>query len=420
MAFTFVHAADLHLDCPFSGIGEIIPELADTLNKATFTAWDRIVEACIKTNASFLLIAGDIFNAKNSSLRAQLKFREGLAKLAEEGIPSYIVHGNHDPADCRSHSITWPDEAVFFSCKTAETYDIVKNSRLIARVNGISYPKPDVRENLSARFKRQDGSVFSIGLLHCSCGQSAGHEPYSSCTKDDLSKLDYDYWALGHIHTKSLLKDTDPVIVYPGNPQGLNPKETGPKGCYAVNVNDSGQVAGLRFIETDVVRWFREQVSIDGMTRIEEVIDAIRESIENIRKTAGRPSLVRFELVGRGDVHSSLAKAETIADILNSLREWESMDEDFVWAESIITATRPAVDLEERRKAEDFVGDFLRAIEETRRDPDIVNSLAPVLKGLFESSKARKYLPQPTEEQIRAWLDAAEIYAFDALTPEGE
>lgn len=419
MSFTFVHAADLHLDCPFSGIGEIKPELADTLNKATFTAWNRVVETCINTNASFLLIAGDVYNAKDKSLRAQLKFRDGLAALAEKGIPSYIVHGNHDPANGLSHSITWPDEAVFFSCKAVETRDVVNNGSLIARVSGISYPKPDVRENLSARFNNHGGSVFSIGLLHCSCGQSAGHEPYSTCTPNDLCRLDYDYWALGHIHTKSFLKNADPVIVYPGNPQGLNPKETGPRGCYVVDVDDSGR-ADLRFHETDAVRWFQQQVSIDGMTRDEEVITALKESIESIRKSACRPSLVRFELTGRGSVHSSITRTNTLTDILNDLREWESMDEDFVWVESIKTATKPAVDLEERRKAEDFVGDFLRVIEETRGETGIIDSLAPALEGLFKQSKAQKYLPEPTEEQIRAWLDAAEIYAFDALAREGE
>jgi DNA repair exonuclease SbcCD nuclease subunit len=43
-----------------------------------------------------------------------------------------------------------------------------------------------------------------------------------------------DYWALGHIHKHAVLSTTQPTAVYCGNPQGRDPGETEPRGCYLV------------------------------------------------------------------------------------------------------------------------------------------------------------------------------------------
>ena len=46
----FVHAADLHLDSPFSGMrGEASGQIADTLHKATFDAYDNIIKLIADT-----------------------------------------------------------------------------------------------------------------------------------------------------------------------------------------------------------------------------------------------------------------------------------------------------------------------------------------------------------------------------------
>ena len=44
----FVHAADLHLDSPFTGLKSVAPQyVLDALSKATFNAYANIVELCI-------------------------------------------------------------------------------------------------------------------------------------------------------------------------------------------------------------------------------------------------------------------------------------------------------------------------------------------------------------------------------------
>ena len=46
-----------------------------------------------------LLIAGDAYDGGDRSLRAQLKFGDGLQRLDDAGIRSFVCHGNHDPLD---------------------------------------------------------------------------------------------------------------------------------------------------------------------------------------------------------------------------------------------------------------------------------------------------------------------------------
>ena len=97
--FSFVHAADLHLDTPFKGIGSTAPGVAEQLREASLTAFDFLVDLCLERRAAFLVIAGDIYDGPERGLRAQLRFRDGLARLSAAGIPSFVVHGNHDPVE---------------------------------------------------------------------------------------------------------------------------------------------------------------------------------------------------------------------------------------------------------------------------------------------------------------------------------
>lgn len=106
---TFVHCADLHLDSPFEGMLDE-PEIAELLREATFRAWERVVETAQIENADFVLIAGDVYDSSDQSLRAQLKFLEGLERLHESGIEVFVVHGNHDPLSTWKARLQFPPD----------------------------------------------------------------------------------------------------------------------------------------------------------------------------------------------------------------------------------------------------------------------------------------------------------------------
>ena len=136
----------------------------------------------------------------------------------------------------------------------AGTEPVVRRGKEVARVTGVSYPKERVTENLAVSMKSEAGSTYSVALLHANVGGQTGHADYAPATLDELTSSGFDYWALGHVHTRLVLATAPSTVVYPGNPQGRNARESGPRGCYQVDVDRNGN-AHLQFIDTSLVRW---------------------------------------------------------------------------------------------------------------------------------------------------------------------
>ena len=110
MTLRFVHAADLHLDSPFTGIRASAPEnVARALYSATFDSYRNIIDLCISEQVDALLVAGDIYDGADRSLRAQRAFIDGLRSLDAVGIRSFVCHGNHDPLDGWEARLSYPD-----------------------------------------------------------------------------------------------------------------------------------------------------------------------------------------------------------------------------------------------------------------------------------------------------------------------
>jgi hypothetical protein len=76
MDFTFVHAADLHLDTPFQGIERVSDEVPQALRDASLEAFDGLIAATIERGAAFLLLAGDIYDGVGRGVRAAFPRRE--------------------------------------------------------------------------------------------------------------------------------------------------------------------------------------------------------------------------------------------------------------------------------------------------------------------------------------------------------
>ncbi len=441
MAFTFVHTGDLHLDSPFVGLTTEAPaNVVATLREATITAWRNIVDLTLAEDAAFLLVAGDAFEHATRTLRGQLVFRDGLARLAESGIASFVVTGNHDPLDGWEPTVTWPDLMHRFPAHEVTSRPAMRDGEEIARVYGISYHQRDITANLARDFKRDADAPFAIGLLHANVGGDTSAGNYAPCSMTDLRASDMDYWALGHIHSHRVLSKKRPVSVYCGNPQGRDPGETDPRGCYLVSVDDAGR-AHPEFRATDVVRWQLLGVPIDELETEEALVERIVGAVDDARTAAGRSIVARVELTGRGPLHATLAKPGIREDARTVAQERLGLEEPFAWIESVRDSTRAVVDLEARRETEDFVGDLLRRLEATRAQltsqaaaadgaaghiPDVegipsVEDLEGALGLLYDNQRARRLLRdrRPDAQAVADLLDEVETILVDRLGDEG-
>ncbi|MGZ8563812.1 MAG: metallophosphoesterase family protein, partial [Candidatus Limnocylindria bacterium] len=365
----FLHTGDLHLDSPLEGLSAEAPtEVLPVLRNATTDAWRNIVRLAIDEAVDFVLVAGDVFEVASPTLLGQARFRDGLAKLADAGIRSFVVHGNHDPMDGRSWapSLAFPSAVHRFGTDAVEAVPVLRDGREIARIHGRSYPRPAVAENYAAGFRADPDAPFSIGLLHANVGNRPGHDNYAPCSVDDLRASGMDYWALGHIHQPGQVI-ADPPTYYCGIPQGRDPGELGARGCYLVDVDASRRVTA-RFVATDVVRWHPIELPIAGVADDEALHRLCREAVAvAIDGADGRSLVIRMRLVGRGALHANVRRPGYLDDLRQLLNEERSVLPPFAWVESIRDATRPDVDLATRRDAPDFIGDFLRTVAGARR-----------------------------------------------------
>ncbi len=413
-SFRFVHAADLHIDSPFAGIGDADNRVATRLREATYEAFQNLVNLCINQKADFLVIAGDVYDGADRSVRAQLRFRDGISRLAAAGIQSFVVHGNHDPLDGWQSSISWPEGVHIFGV-TPEWKNFEKNGEVVAAVQGMSYPTREVTDNLAIRFSPPESSnIFAIGLLHANVGANSAHPNYAPCTVEDLSESGIDYWALGHVHTRQTLKRAAPVIAYPGNIQGRHPNEVGARGALVVDVDPSG-ASRSEFVALDVVRWERSEVDISNIETIDSLDSAIRQATDNLSAQAeDRDVVCRLNLVGRGSLHEQLAAGGAVEDLLDAVRgTWSGGGSPWVWVERIVDSTRPAIDIESRAKQDDFLGATLKRALLSSIEADEINRLTEAVSDVY--SGRRHGLDKPSEEQVSAWAEEARWYLAELL-----
>jgi len=422
-----VHAADLHLDTPFKGIGRTADAVAKALREASLEAFDDLVSLCLKRRAAFLVIAGDVYDGVERGIRAQLRFRDGLARLSDAGIATFVVHGNHDPIESGWSAVgEWPSGVTIFGAESAEAVPVVRDGQQIAVVHGISYGRRDVRENLALRFSRMAGPGLQVGVLHCNVGGVAeGHEDYSPCSLDDLFQVGLDYWALGHIHKAMVLNGRphgdEPWVVYSGNLQarGSRLSERGPKGAVVVEVQDS-RVAGVEPVACDKVRYTGLDLDVTSLTSVDAVRDLlVDEARGELDRADGRCLVLTARLTGRSEVHAALQRPGAIDQLLESLREERELRPPWYWWDRVDDDSAPTLDLATLRRGSDFAADLIETFDQlaaesaahgtTRRlESDLPSDLVDELTATLPKALRARVLG--------ADLDAAELLAAGLMT----
>jgi DNA repair exonuclease SbcCD nuclease subunit len=413
---TFVHAADLHLDSPFAGLRNVHPEIASILHQATFDAYHNIIDLCIMERVDALLVAGDVFDGADRSLRAQVQFAAGLHTLHKAGIQSFICHGNHDPLNGWEAQIDLPASCHRFG-PSVQRVPVFKDEPYKVMVHGISYPQREVRHNLIPEFGRAESGPFHIGLLHANVGNVADHDAYAPCRVADLEQTGIDYWALGHVHSRQILRHPTPTVVYPGNPQGRHPHETGARGVYLVAVSESREVS-IDFRSVDVVRWAAACVDIGTLQSDQDLLNTIDDKLAELQVAAdGRALIVRLLLSGRGELHTHLARADFMDDLLTLINGNWMRQSPLLWCERIEVSTAAALDRQQRRQGTDFVADLLRLSDAVRNDDTSIADMRHLLNDLYGRGQVSRYLRDhlPGDDDIRQMITDAEALCLAEL-----
>ncbi len=321
----FLHAADLHLDSPFVGLGERDPELAQRLRDASLTALDRLVQVAIERQCHFVVLAGDIYDGVERGIRAQLALRTAAERLHAARIPLVMLHGNHDPLDLGYTAVHhWPDSTTLVPGDAPRVVELETPAGRVT-VTGQSFPRKRVPESLAASYPPPSGPGLHIAALHTELVRGEESNDYSPCALSELLETDFHYWALGHVHEPRVLHDGSPVVAYPGNLQGRHFLESGPRGALLVE----GLPHELKTELVPLAPFRFERLAMD-VTEIPDLA-SLQAKLLDAAPADDATVLVRAELTGRSPLYSILQDGERRGELLAGLNQ--ASGESPVWME---------------------------------------------------------------------------------------
>src|SRR6478752_2495357 len=120
--FSFIHAADLHLGSPLSGLAARDADLARRLATAGRQAFEDLVTQAIERSVAFVVVAGDIYDGDWADNTIGLFFARQVSRLDRAGIPTILVRGNHDAESVITRSISLPPSVHVFPANRAGTF----------------------------------------------------------------------------------------------------------------------------------------------------------------------------------------------------------------------------------------------------------------------------------------------------------
>ena len=362
-SFRFFHAADIHLDSPLKGLAGHEGNAVARVRTATREALDTLVGLAIEEKVDFLIVAGDLYDGDWRDYKTGLFFATQMGRLNKEGIPVYLLHGNHDAESQITRRLELPDNVHVFDTRKPETFAL---DELKVALHGQSFRQRDITDNLVPDYPEPVSCTFNIGVLHTGLGGMGGHENYAPCAIEDLTNKGYEYWALGHVHQAGVLREK-PHVVFPGNLQGRHARETGAKGASLVTVED-GEIVELTTVPCDVVRWVVLPVSLADVERFGDVIDRIHDAVEGaVTEADGRLLACRIVLQGRTAVHDKLIASED--RMLAEARAGAlGLGDEVAWVEKVVINTQPQVDAETLAEREDAIGELQRLLQEATGD----------------------------------------------------
>jgi DNA repair exonuclease SbcCD nuclease subunit len=336
MTFRFVHSADVHLDSPLRTLALRDADLAALIGDATRQAFARIVDLCLDERVDALLLAGDLYDGDQTSMKTARFLSDQLRRLHEAGIPALIIRGNHDAMSRITRELALPPSATVFG-DVAEVVELHSRSGQTVAIHGLSFRSPQAPDSLLPRYGASVPGMANIGLMHTSLGGAPGHDQYAPCSVAALQETGFAYWALGHIHARQAIEGAT-TIVMPGMPQGRDVNEAGPKSATLAVIGPDGRTR-IEARPTGVAQFERVELDVAGVEDWPALAAAIGAALRGARATAESEQLVvRLRLGGATPLHWLLRRD---ADRLRAEAEAQADAAGRTWIEKVEVDCRP-------------------------------------------------------------------------------
>lgn len=360
----FIHTGDMHLGLEFKNVN-FDRQKSNERKVELWNTFERIVRKSIEDKVDFLFIAGDLFEEKYFTLKDINRVKYTLAKA--EKVDIIIVAGNHDTLNKKSlyNLVDWPKNVTILGSEGLEKKEFpMKNTNIY----GYSWDRGEIHKDIFNSFDGLNKDRINILVIH---GDVLNRESkYLPLDKNFLSKLGFDYIALGHIHKPTIFSDN---MAYCGSPEPLDFGEIGEHGVIKGSITGSG--TRIEFVPFSKRMFLEKHIEIDETMSYTDIIDKIQQCAQDKNK-----NLYRITLKGILNPTVEL----NIKDIEKSLQD------DFYYIEVVDDTTvdydLDALLLENR---DNIIGHFIEEMQ--KRDlEDRINrqalyiGLEALLKGKVE------------------------------------
>ncbi len=222
-----LHTSDIHLEKQL--LNSTYPsEYAVSRRNELWETTKKILDYSEINQVDLVLIAGDLFESEYFLLGELYKLYDLFSRY--ENLRIVILTGNHDSFSNNSiYRQLQAPKNVHLLCSDRMEY--IEFQDLKTRVYGIGWMKDSYSE-IKVDNIELDHNYINILMLHGNLAST--DKDYMYFDLNSLNKTDFDYIALGHIHS---FMDLAENIAYSGSPEPLDFGEQGEKGFLIININ---------------------------------------------------------------------------------------------------------------------------------------------------------------------------------------
>lgn len=335
MTFRFVHTADIHLDSPLRSLALRNAELAEVVGDASRQAFVGIIDLCLVEQVDALVIAGDLYDGDQTSMKTARFLAAQMARLHEAGVRVFKIRGNHDALSRISKQLVFSELVTIFGGRAQSV--LQTGSGLDVAFHGLSFANAKAPDSLLPRYPAPREGALNVGIMHTSLAGAPGHDIYAPCSVADLHRHGFDYWALGHLHARSVHGGASTVVM-PGIPQGRDINEAGEKSVTLVTIRDDHSIE-LEERLSSIAQFERLSVDLSDTLEWSEAVSRIRSALEGKRGTVrSRHAVIRLQLTGQTPMSWSLIRDR---DLLLAEAEQAAEQVGDTWIEKLELDTAP-------------------------------------------------------------------------------
>lgn len=267
---SWLHTADLHLGKPIEKWKGTKEEYLIRKEEYRQT-FQRMIEKIQEESIPFFFIAGDFFEHGYVTRSLYEFLWEQFSKIPQTMI--WISPGNHDPyrADSIYRKESWPDNVHIFGTKWEEHFFPDYGLTIVGK--GFS----DFHEKKGSlpKVNHQERAIL---VVHGELMAKEKKSDYFPILEEELSRLELDYVALGHVHqaySRVLENERKTFVRYPGSPEALSWKETNARTVTIGKMD--GEDRQIEYCPIHTRTYEQTSIQLNGMMTKEKILEQLLE-----------------------------------------------------------------------------------------------------------------------------------------------